>query len=163
MECPKCGRKIEDHVFVNKESDDFNRAHAIAWQASDYKKLGNFDFNKIRNCDVCGKLPSEHAHHCRYCGIAYCRDHVDPGNHACTRLPVPPPRPVLPLKERITGGFFMAVRLIVVLFGIWVLVTGWGIASDNRTGHHVTFPFAGFIVSFIGLVIIVVALYYPRL
>jgi len=152
MNCSKCGRKIEDHTFFNKEFEKYkNYVMTIEWR------------NTIRYCDTCGKLPSEHGDHCRCCGNAYCAEHVDPARHACPKLPVPPPQPVLPLDERIAGGIFLAVRIAVILVGIWVFLTGSGIAWDNRTGHHVTFPFAGFIVSFIGGVIIVVALRYPRL
>ncbi len=167
MDCPKCGRKLEDHAFfnkeANKEADDYNKAHMFTWEASEIRKIKEFDFNKIRYCDTCGKFSSEHAEKCLLCGIPYCREHAHPRMHACRNLPAPMPQPVLPPRIQIMNGIFLLVRIIVVLFGIWVVLTGSDIVWGNRSGHHVTFPFAGFIVSFIGFAIIVVALRYPRL
>lgn len=147
MFCTECGQKLEDHDFVSKDS-----------------VFNYHDLNVIRYtapCDTCGKNLFDHPVRCPYCGRVFCRNHALPQKHDCQNIPPHPPSPpprVYSLEEKFHAFLVALIQIIIVVAGIAIILWGAGIAMDNRSGHHVTFPFAGYITSTIGFLVIVAGL-----
>ncbi len=151
--CTECGKRLEDHEYGNRQMEDSPlQEFGISF---DHRNLDIIEYTAP--CDTCGKNLFDHPVRCRYCGRVFCRQHAKPENHACTNIPPPPPpppQPVLSTGEKVAFGLEVAVQVVIILIGIAIVIWGFGIAADNRSGRHVTFPFAGYITSTIGFLII---------
>lgn len=85
-------------------------------------------------CDTCGKSWQFHSFTCGHCGESYCWDHVMPFNHYCHGMPSSDP------ITRYSKVFAIIAGLILIPLGFFLVI-------GNRSGIFPTFPFAGFITS----------------
>jgi hypothetical protein len=85
-------------------------------------------------CDTCGKSWQLHSFRCGHCGESFCWDHVLPFNHYCHGMPSRDP-------------INRYAKVFAIIVGIILIPLGFFLVAGNRSGIFPTFPFAGFITS----------------
>lgn len=129
MFCEECGTRLEDHGFSTS--------------------AGNLTRESL--CQDCGRPLSGHRVVCGHCGRGFCASHAHPLHHNCAQTIKPIPGTREELHPGIGNSMYMT---IAILGGIGVFILGLVLIVGNRSGVFPTFPFAGFITTTLGLVMI---------
>jgi hypothetical protein len=129
MFCEECGKKLEDHNFNSQASN----------------------LTPESLCQDCGRPLAGHRVTCGHCGRGFCASHAHPFHHTCTQSvkPIPGTR-----EELHPGTGTSLYGTLVILGGIGVFIFGLFLVVGNKSGVFPTFPFAGFITTTLGLVMV---------
>lgn len=148
MFCEQCGKKLEDHEYVNNSYR--------------YVYENPTTVTNTVSCTICGKKISEHNITCGYCKRTFCGSHQNPRAHDCPAVTNPVRHTswgnhLEKVEEKTFIWMIVLGRIFLFILGIAVMIWGWGLADGNRSGMHPTFPFAGAITSFMGIILMAVA------